>query len=310
MNDGTKLSARPDVRAFYDAGPFNLRDSPERHAASLRAGNSLADYPPLVAALASQPRILDVGCGTGWLVNGASLHYGCPAHGIDVSTVAIARASSVASLLGVASSFEVADLFAYRPQERFGLVTSMGVLHHTDDCQAALAYLGESFVADNGAMFIGLYHAWGRRPFLAHFETLRRQRASEEAMFAAFRRLWRGAGRSDHDEVLLQSWFQDQVLHPHETSHTLCEFLPLLDSLGFEVVSTSVNRFGPLPEREALPAMEKQLGQASQRALAEGRYYPGFFAFMARRRYSPNPLTSRRTEFPTILPVLREFAGE
>lgn len=293
MNDGTGLSARPDVRAFYNSGPFNLRELPERHAASLRAGNSLLDYPPLVAALADRPRVLDVGCGTGWLVNGVSLRYGCPAHGIDVSTVAIERARSVASLVGAASSFEVVDLFAYRPQERFGLVTSLGVLHHTDDCQAALTYLGELFVADDGAMLIGLYHAWGRRPFLAHFEAMRRHSAGEEAMFAAFRRLWRGTGRSDSDEALLRSWFQDQVLHPHETSHTLCEFLPLLDSLGFEIVSTSINRFGPPPKRETLPAMEKQLEQVGRKALAEGRYYPGFFVFMARRRYSPNLLTSR-----------------
>ena len=287
MNDGAGPAARPDVLAFYNSGPFNMRESPERHAASLRAGDSLRDYPPLVAALGARPRVLDVGCGTGWLVNGVSLRYGCPVQGIDASTMAIARARSVASLLGVASSFEVADLFAYRPQERFGLVTSLGVLHHTDDCRAALARLGESFVADDGAMFIGLYHAWGRRPFLAHFEAMRRQHASEAAMLEGFRRLWRGAGRSDRDEPLLRSWFQDQVVHPHETSHTLGEFLPLLDALGYELVSTSLNRFGPPPERDALPAIEKQLELAGEKALAAGRFYPGFFAFMARRRPRP-----------------------
>ena len=284
MTVPARPAARADVLAFYNTLPFNLRESPERHAASLRAGDSLLDYPPLVTALASRPRLLDVGCGTGWLANGASLRYRCPAHGIDASPVAIERARSVARLLGVDASFEVADLFAFRPAERFGLVASMGALHHTGDCPAALARVAESFVADGGAMFIGLYHAWGRRPILAHFGAMKRQRVSEDAQFAEFRRLWRGAGRSDTDELLLRSWFQDQVLHPHETSHTLGEFLPLLDALGFGLVSTSVNRFGPPPARDALPALERQLEQAGQKALAEGRFYPGFFVFAARKR--------------------------
>jgi SAM-dependent methyltransferase len=281
----SKLSGRADVLAFYNTLPFNCRNDAEKHAVSLRASNPLQAYPPLVSVLAERPPLLDVGCGTGWLVNAAALHYRCPAHGIDFSSLAIERAKSVAMMLGVKSSFEVADLFAFRPARRFELVTSLGALHHTNDCLNAIARLGDLFVTENGRIFIGLYHAFGRRPFLEHFAAMKRRQASEEAMLAEFRRLWIGAGRDCEDELFLRSWFQDQVLHPHETCHTLADFLPVLDELEFVLESTSITGFSLLPGRDELLQSEQKLEELGQKALADGRYYPGFFVFMARRRH-------------------------
>ena len=49
-----------------------------------------------------------------------------------------------------------------------------------------------------------------------------------------------------HDDTLLRSWFRDQVLHPHETQHTLEEMLPVIMDAGMKMVSTSVNRFAAI----------------------------------------------------------------
>lgn len=276
--------ARTDVLAFYRELPFNHRRDAQTQAERLRAADPARGYPPLVTALRARPRLLDVGCGTGWLPNAAALHHRCPAHGVDFNPVAVDRAREVAGLLGVPVSFDVADLFTYRPTPRFDLVTSLGVLHHTDDCTGGLVHIGQSMVAEGGRMIIGLYHEHARGPFLAHFDRMRRRGASEDAMYAEFRRLRTGGAAETDDDTFLRSWFRDQVLHPHETRHTLAEMLPVLADLGFTLESTSVNGFGPLPDDPGeLRYRERALAHEARRALAAGRYDPGFFLFQAVR---------------------------
>lgn len=283
MNDGLASAARADVLEFYRELPFNYRSSVAVQADAVRQRNALADYPPLAAALAPGVRLLDVGSGAGWLVNSAAFHFGCTAHGIDFNPVAVARARAVAAELGTRATFEVADLFRYHPAQAFDVVSSVGVLHHTDDCIGAIRHLAANLVAPGGRLFIGLYHLHGRRPFLQHFADMRAAGRSEDDMFAEFSRL-RGSGPAGEDEVFLRSWFRDQVLHPHETQHTLEEICGVLDASGLELESTSVNRFQPLPpSRQALFREEAGFGVASRRALADGRYYPGFFVLMARK---------------------------
>jgi hypothetical protein len=147
-----------------------------------------------------------------------------------------------------------------------------------------LAHIAESMIDADGRMFIGLYHAFARRPFLAHFGEMKRKGAGSEELYAAFKALRSGDPAATQDETFLRSWFRDQVLHPHETQHTLAEIIPLLDALGFELESTSTNRFGPLPKLSQLIADEAELENAARSALEEGRYLPGFFVFMARRK--------------------------
>ena len=50
------------------------------------------------------------------------------------------------------------------------------------------------------------------------------------------------------DEVMLRSWFRDQVLHPHETQHTVEEVLPWIKAAGLEPRTTSVNEFRPVTD--------------------------------------------------------------
>ena len=71
------------------------------------------------------------------------------------------------------------------------------------------------------------------------FSEMRKRGASEEAMLTRYKELHSGL----HDDTLLLSWFRDQVLHPHETQHTLEEMVPVIMDAGMKLVSTSINRF-------------------------------------------------------------------
>jgi SAM-dependent methyltransferase len=223
---------------------------------------------------------LEVGCGTGWFSNCLTHRYQCAVTAIDFNPVAVARAREVAQAAGLNTEFRVEDLFLYEPSSPFDLVVSIGVLHHTKNCQAAILRCCQRYVRPGGHVFIGLYHTYGRRPFLNHFETMRQRGAGEEEMFARYRQLHAQL----KDETLLRSWFRDQVIHPNETQHTIEEMIPLLRDAGMELLSTSINRFQPVESDEKLIAEEKTYERIAQERLLNNQYFTGFFVFLARRK--------------------------
>jgi hypothetical protein len=154
----------------------------------------------------------------------------------------------------------------------------VGVLHHTHDCAAAFRRVA-GFLERGGFLFVGLYHAPGRRPFLDLFRSI----LDEEGEQAAFER-YRALNATQTDEQFLRSWFRDQVLHPHETQHTLGEVSGWLDRLGFVLRSTSINRFQPFTDLRELFELERGYEALSRRRnCVEGKYFPGFFTVLAER---------------------------
>lgn len=269
-----------EVLEFYRALPFNYHGSVEAQAEEIRRDRaSLAANPPLLELLPRVRSVLDVGCGAGWLANRIALDHPCRVTGIDFNPVAVERARAVAERLGTSAEFHVHDLFTYRPEPRPDLVVSLGVLHHTRDCLAAVEHLIEACVSEGGHLYVGLYHAFGREPFLRHFRELRERGATEDELFASYRELHHYLT----DETHLRSWFRDQVLHPLETQHTLEEMVKVLDAHGLELVSTSINRFQPIGDRAQLFGLERDFQRRGEEALARKRYFPGFFTFLARR---------------------------
>ena len=272
--------ANPTVLEFYKELPFNYRESVDEQAQAVRSHDGVAAYPVLTKLLQPHTRVLDVGCGAGWLSNSIACHYRSKVTGIDFNPVAVERARAVAGVLGLSTAFHVADLFLFSPDQLADVVVSLGVLHHTNNCHAAIRRIFNHFVRRGGHAFIGLYHAFGRRPFLEYFQNMREGGASEEEMFQRYRELMPQAT----DEIHARSWFRDQVLHPHETQHTLAEMMPLFDECGMHLLSTSINRFGPIGDTARLLDEEKEYEALSRKRLGEGRYFPGFFVFLVKRR--------------------------
>jgi SAM-dependent methyltransferase len=179
---------------------------------------------------------------------------------------------------GAKVEFVCSDLFAYEPEEPFDVVNSLGVLHHTPDCRAAIQK-ALTWIAPGGYLHLGLYHRYGRQPFLDHFARLKNGHASFGRLFEEFERL----NPDISDQTHLLSWFRDQVLHPHETQHTYEELHQLLTAEGFTIESTSINNFGKLAPLADMIEAEKECALASEKALRQGRYYPGFFVVWARK---------------------------
>lgn len=270
------------VLAFYKELPFNYYSNSIDTSVELLRENRIREYPSLDRHLRTHTglRVLDVGCGAGWFVNSCASYYPHTLVGLDINPKALQQARAVARLLahGERVDFHRSDLFSFVPEKPFDVVNSLGVLHHTPDCHAAIRQ-ALRWVAPGGYLHLGLYHHYGRRPFLDHFARFRNGDASYTELHAEFRRL----NPQISDATHLLSWFRDQVLHPHETQHTLEEIHALLAGEGFVMESTSINQFKPLPSLAELIEAEKRYTAISEQALRQGRYNPGFFVVWARK---------------------------
>ncbi len=275
--------ANPEVLEFYKSLPFNSHGSPSATASEIRKqaylDSILEIYPPLRELLDTKKRILDLGCGVGWLSNMFAYYYKIEMVGVDFNPVAVEYSREVGNALGSSAYFVESDLFEFVPEDSFDLVISLGVLHHTNDCIQAIRHACRNLVKDEGYFFLGLYHTYGRKPFLEHFRQLRADGVSEETLLNEYRKLH----STLVDETHLYSWFRDQVLHPHETQHTLSEIVPVLQSEGLELVSTSVNDFSKLPSMAKLYKLEKKFEKLGRKKLKNHEYYAGFFSLLARK---------------------------
>lgn len=270
------------VLEFYKQLPFNAYSGSVDMARQLSRKDRVREYPVLHRHLTARSgmRVLDVGCGAGWFANSVAHFYEQDVTGLDLNPVALRQARRVAVFMAHRRPphFEQADILTWQPDRPYDVVNSLGVLHHTEDCHCAIRAVCE-WVAPGGYLHLGLYHGPGRRPFLDHFAQLRAAGATEQELFDAFAAL-----TSDMEDRTHQvSWFRDQVLHPHETQHTHAEIAPLLEDLGFTIKATSLNNYRVLPDASTLARLEAREAARSQRALARGRYRPGFFVIWAQR---------------------------
>jgi len=270
------------VLNFYREMPFNYYSNSVDIAKELQRSNRIKEYTVVHRHLKAHPgcTLLDVGCGAGWFVNSCAHYYGAKVTGLDLNPVVLKQARSVARMMPGCESnrFIEGSVFEFQPGQAFDVVNSLGVLHSTPDCHGAIRR-ALSWISPDGYFHLGLYHLYGRRPFLQHFADLQAQGHSDAELFEEFKRL------TPHitDETHLMSWFRDQVLHPHETQHTYEEIESLLAENGFQVLSASFNGFKKLPPRDEVIAMERRCEDISREALRRRRYYPGFFSVWAKR---------------------------
>ena len=275
----------PDiVLNFYKDLPFNIKSQPWSPQSKILVNK----YHPDTLKLASQHQnIIDIGCGPGHLIS--SLNYHCnnaqsvPINrkflGIDYNQTAITYGKIQAGIYKLDTEFQVKDIFQLK-EENFRLdknekvfLISIGALHHTKNCIEAIQIILNLISKNKKVSFlIGLYHLWGREPFLTHFKNLKDSGASEQDLRREFNRL-RGVSS---DNLQDESWFQDQVNHPRETSHTLAEIVPFFETAGFYLDSTSVNNFEKSTP-EDLYKLELHMKDKAAQRLQQSSYYPGFF---------------------------------
>lgn len=266
------------VLRFYNTLPFNIQKDAKTQSSDIKNISISREYPPLAEHLSNDVEFLEIGCGVGWLSNAINFHYKCKVTGVDFSSTAIERAKQISKILDTDVTFLTKNLFQYSPNNLFDVVTSLGVLHHTEDCMGGVQHISK-FVKPGGFIFIGLYHSYGRKPFLDHFTQLKAKGFNEDVLLEEFVRLF-----GQTDSMHLKSWFSDQVMHPHETQHTLAELNETLVDQNFQLLSTSINRFEKIEDIEILLNDEHKLFDIGRSKLLNNEYYPGFFVSLYQKQ--------------------------
>jgi len=289
----SKLNTENQVKKFYDELPFNYYGELDGQCKAIINNNSIFSYPDLDNLLKGKKikSIIDIGCGSGWFANSIAFYYGINVLGVDFSKKAIERAKKVSKVLKLQdiAKFKYGN-FLNLPKNigKFSLVNSIGVLHHTENCLKSLKIIS-GLVESEGYIHIGLYHKYGRKPFLDMFKKQRKkiknnEKISKKEMGDAFEK-YKKLNKGINDENFLHSWFRDQVLHVHETQHTFKEIFLLLNRLGFEVISSSINNFKKISNSDKLFELEKKYYNISlERNLIKGQYFPGFFTILAKKK--------------------------
>lgn len=268
---------REDVLEFYKKLQFNETSTPEMSAELIKKNNGILYVYPDISDIIYADRVLEVGCGAGWLSNSIAYYYGNEVEAIDFNPRAIKYARLTAEELGVSPKFVQADLFEYKTKPA-DLVISNGVLHHTSDCMSGIEKCID-LTKSGGGVFLGLYHKYGRKPFLDYFSELKSISDDEEYLFDEYRKL----DNRHKDIVQAKSWFLDQVLHPFETQHTLKEVMEVFERKNVRLVCTSINSYDRNIDLDMLYEKEKEYYEIGIKYLEEGRYFPGFFYILGKK---------------------------
>jgi SAM-dependent methyltransferase len=278
----TFTQANESVLEFYKELPFNIRQDVRDHAVSI-VDKSVTDHYPQLKPIV-KGTVIEIGCGVGWLSNSFAYHDKCTVESVDYNPVVIERAKDISEYMNTNVKFECADLFKWKPTAPADLVVSIGVLHHTNDCIGGVKRICNEMVKSGGHVFIGLYHKYGRKPFLDHFRNMIKVGCEEDTLYHKYLEL----DSRFNDETHSRSWFRDQVLHPHETQHTLEEMKQVLVECDMSLVMSDV------------PEDEESLYQVGVEHLSNNNYWPGFFTFLARK----NEDTARKNQGVITAPMM------
>lgn len=219
------------VRQFYDLAPFpGYR--PRDNLQALRARAERSEFARLLdAAIPSDARILEIGCGTGQM----SLFLASAERmviGADLTRASLKLGSAAAKRFGVTGvQFVETDL--HHPGLRagaFDVIYTSGVLHHTADPRRSFENI-LPLLRPGGVIVVGVYNAFARIPLQLRrvvarlsgyrwipFDPVLRDRKSEPA-----RR---------------EAWLRDQYRHPEEHRHTAAEVRGWFAENGVEYLRT------------------------------------------------------------------------
>lgn len=201
----------------YELGRFNSREDLKLSAYEFAK--------VLDRSIPEDASVIDVGTGTGQLSAFLSLRRKC-VWGIDFSDSSLKKALTLKKKLNLESwHLKKVDILDIKQIEEIGIkfdyVLCLGVLHHTGNAYQGFKNI-LNLLKPDGYIAIGLYNKFGRMPLEMRKLLSRTAFKNNDKVKDWFIRMQIG---DIEDKERARGWWNDQYLHPHETTHTIGEVL-------------------------------------------------------------------------------------
>lgn len=182
--------------------------------------------------------VIDVGTGTGQLSAFLSLRRKC-VWGIDFSDSSLKKACALKQKLKLDSwHLEKVDIMDEKQIEairvKFDYLLCLGVLHHTQDAYQGFKNILK-LLKPGGFVAIGLYNKFGRIPLEIRQVLAKTIFKNNDTIKDWFIKMQIG---EIEDKERARGWWNDQYLHPHETTHTIGEVLKWFKRNNIEYYQT------------------------------------------------------------------------
>lgn len=219
----TKIGEK--VQSFYNRTPF---PDYELNRFNTKEILKLSAYPfakILDRSIPEDASVIDVGTGTGQLSAYLSLRRK-NVWGIDFSKSSLSKAEELKQKLGLESlHLKNVDILDSQAIENIGMkfdyVLSLGILHHTGNAYKGFKNI-LNLAKSRGYVAIGLYNKYGRMPLKVRILLTKTIFKNNQKIKDYFIKM---QIENIEDVERARGWWNDQYLHPHETSHTVGEVL-------------------------------------------------------------------------------------
>lgn len=181
--------------------------------------------------------VVDIGCGTGQLVNFLGLKEGRRMLGVDYSQHSLELASSLRDKFNLSNvRFQRENILELSlPDESFDYVFCNGVLHHTSDPYGGFQHMVR-ICRPGGYVVVGLYNTYGRLMLEVRRRVVRlKMRFDPKAKDKAIEKQ---LVKLEKDDLKIRTWWADQYEHPHESVHTVDEVFDWFRKNNIEYLSS------------------------------------------------------------------------
>jgi 2-polyprenyl-3-methyl-5-hydroxy-6-metoxy-1,4-benzoquinol methylase len=152
--------------------------------------------------------------------------------GVDFSQNSIHHANTLARKFKLTNThFEHADLFTFSTAQKYDLITSFGVLHHTPDFPKGFNRIAK-WVKPNGILIIGFYHPWGgmEQRVEKWFAEILDGKDPAKRLERVEKR--QGMKMNEHSKA----FWADRIAHPRENYFRVNEVKRLFEKNEFDII--------------------------------------------------------------------------